>query len=248
MTDPIRLDVLLAKRGLASSRSQAADLIRRGAVCAGGEKVMKPGRRVDSGISLIVEADAQPYVSRGGLKLEAALDHFAIDANGITALDLGASTGGFTDVLLKRGASHVIALDVGQGQLHRSLREDPRVTSYEKLNARDLSRRHLLRPVDLIVCDVSFISLKLALPPALSLAVSGAQLVALIKPQFEAGREHVGKGGIIQDAAVHNRVCESITGWLSIQPGWSVQSVIPSPVKGPDGNQEFLVAATKELR
>lgn len=247
MANTIRLDALLAEKGLARSRSQAADLVRRGAVTLAGEVVTRPGRKVPPEADVRVEAGAQPYVSRGGLKLAGALEHFGLDVSGRRALDLGASTGGFTDVLLRRGAAHVTALDAGHGQLHDSLRADARVTALEKLNARDLEAGHLPGPVDLIVCDVSFISLKLALPPALELAVDGALLVALIKPQFEAGREHVGKGGIVRDDAVRSQVCGDITVWLNAQTHWQVLGLAPSPVKGPDGNVEFLVAARKTL-
>lgn len=248
MSSSIRLDALMAERALVRSRSQAADLIRRGAVRAAGELVLKPGRRVRCDIELEIEASAQPYVSRGGLKLAAALDHFAIDVSGARALDLGASTGGFTDVLLRRGAVHVTALDTGHGQLHESLSADPRVLNIEKLNARHLSSAHLAGPIDLISCDVSFISVRLALPPALALAEPGARLIALIKPQFEAGREHIGKGGIVRSADVRERVCDEISLWLAAQTHWRVLGLAPSPITGPDGNVEFLVAGVKDLR
>ncbi len=248
MSDTLRLDALLAERGLAASRSQGADLIRRGLVRLGGQVVTKPGRRVARRADIAVAPEAQPYVSRGGLKLAAALDHFAFDVAGCRALDLGASTGGFTDVLLRRGAAHVTALDAGHGQLHDSLRGDARVLCLEKLNARDLEPGHLPGPVDLIVCDVSFISLKLALPPALKLAAEGAALIALIKPQFEVGRAALGKGGIVRDPALHQQTCADISAWLEGDCGWRVTGLMPSPLTGPDGNREFLIAALKELR
>jgi 23S rRNA (cytidine1920-2'-O)/16S rRNA (cytidine1409-2'-O)-methyltransferase len=184
-------------------------------------------------------------VSRGGLKLAHALDRFAIDPLGLVALDLGASTGGFTDVLLRRGAARVVAVDVGHGQLHESLRQDERVTVFEKLNARDLTMEHVAVMPDLIVADMSFISLKVALPAALDLAAPGARLVALIKPQFEVGRERVGKGGVVRDPALHDEVCREIAAWLGAR-GWRVLGVTPSPVAGQDGNREFLIGAVRD--
>lgn len=247
MSNTIRLDALLAARRLAATRTQAADLIRRGGVRVNGVALTKPGRRVPRNAALEVDDSVQPFVSRGGLKLVAALDHFAIDATDVRALDLGASTGGFTDVLLQRGAAHVTALDAGHSQLHKSLRHHPRVLNLENLNGRYLEPEDLPGTIDLIVCDVSFISLKLVLPPALELAAPGAKMIALIKPQFEAGRQWIGKGGIVRDEAVHQHVCRDITHWLAAQPGWSVQGLISSPIIRQDGNAEFLVAACKGL-
>jgi 23S rRNA (cytidine1920-2'-O)/16S rRNA (cytidine1409-2'-O)-methyltransferase len=182
-------------------------------------------------------------VSRGGLKLAHALDHFRIGVDGKTALDIGASTGGFTDVLLSRGAGRVYAVDVGYGQLAWKLRQEPRVIVHERLNARHLTRVHIPEPVDLITCDASFIGLATVLPAPLRLAAERAELVTLVKPQFEAGREHVGKGGVVRDPAVHYEVCERAAAWVAAQPGWTVVGVIESPVLGPQGNREFLLYA-----
>jgi 23S rRNA (cytidine1920-2'-O)/16S rRNA (cytidine1409-2'-O)-methyltransferase len=189
--------------------------------------------------------DQQPYVSRGGLKLAHALDHFRLDPAGRTALDIGASTGGFTDVLLRRGAKLVYAVDVGYGQLDWRLRNDPRVRVLERVNARNLTRAEIPEPVEVIVADTSFISLKLVLPAALALAGLGAWLVALIKPQFEVGKGQVAKGGVVRDPALHQAVCEDIARWLGEQQGWQVQGVVESPITGPKGNREFLVAARR---
>jgi 23S rRNA (cytidine1920-2'-O)/16S rRNA (cytidine1409-2'-O)-methyltransferase len=189
--------------------------------------------------------DQQPYVSRGGLKLAHALDHFRLDPAGRAALDVGASTGGFTDVLLRRGARRVYAVDVGYGQLDWRLRNDPKVVVLERTNARYLTTAEIPEPVEAIVADTSFISLKLVLPAALALAGQGAWLVALIKPQFEVGKGRVGKGGVVRDPALHQAVCEGIARWLGEQQGWQVQGVVESPITGPKGNREFLVAARR---
>lgn len=242
-----RLDALLVSRGLVATRSRAADLVRRGAVHVDGENITKPGKPTAPQADLKVDRSLQPYVSRAGLKLAAALDAFAIGVKGKTALDIGASTGGFTDVLLRRGAAHVFALDAGHGQLAEQLNANKRVTSLERLNARDLRRAHIPAPIDLVVCDVSFISLKKALPPALALCRRGAELVALIKPQFEAGRGNIGKGGIIRDTGLHGQICDGIRRWLEADMGWTVAGIIPSPITGADGNAEFLIAARSKL-
>ncbi len=238
-----RADQWLVDHGLAPSRSRAQADIKAGCVRCAGVLVTKPGWTVPAGAVLEHSGEGLAYVSRGGLKLAHGLDHFRIDPAGLRVLDVGASTGGFTDVVLRRGAAHVTAIDVGHGQLHETLRCDDRVTSIEGLNARDLSADHLASAPDLIVCDVSFISLTLALPPALTLAAPGARLVALIKPQFEAGRDRVGKGGVVKDVAVRTEVCERITVWLQEQQGWSVAGLVDSPILGPEGNAEFLIAA-----
>ena len=238
-----RLDQLLVDRGMVESRSKARDAILQGGVTVDGTQAAKPGQMIADTAVVNLTADPSPYVSRAGLKLAHALDHFGIDPSGGFALDVGASTGGFTDVLLKRGASHVVAVDVGHGQLHESLARDPRVTVHERLNARDLAAEHVPQVPDLIVCDVSFISLKLALPPALSLAKPGTILIALIKPQFEVGRQNLGKGGIVRDPSLHSRVCDDICMWLEQEMGWTVTGQAPSPVEGSDGNREFLVCA-----
>lgn len=236
-----RLDEALVARGLCPSRSRARDAVLRGTVKVDGQQAAKPSQTVGADTVLTVEDEAGAYVSRAALKLKHGLAQFGISAKGRNCLDIGASTGGFTQVLLEEGAAHVTAIDVG----HRQMKlQDPRLTLIEGLNARDLCTDHLDRPIQLIVCDVSFISLKLALPAALDLAEEGALLVALIKPQFEAGREAIGKGGLVTDPAVHERVCGEITDFLTAQ-GWRVLGLTASPVEGGDGNREFLVAAGK---
>ena len=236
-----RLDEALVARGLFSSRSRARDAVLRGTVTVDGVVAAKPSQNVGEQSLIAVRDAAQAYVSRAALKLKHGLSHFGIAAEGKACLDIGASTGGFTQVLLEEGASHVTAIDVGHGQMKI---EDPRIRLIEGLNARDLSTEHLEVKIQIIVCDVSFISLKLALPPALALAEEGAALVALIKPQFEVGREAVGKGGIVSDPAEHERVCGEIVAFLEAE-GWRVLGVTPSPVEGGDGNREFLVGAVK---
>jgi 23S rRNA (cytidine1920-2'-O)/16S rRNA (cytidine1409-2'-O)-methyltransferase len=236
-----RLDEALVARGLCPSRSRARDAVLRGAVTVDGEQASKPSRMVGADNAIAISYAAGTYVSRAALKLKHALRHFGISALGKYCLDVGASTGGFTQVLLEEGARHVTAIDVGHGQMKL---QDPRITLIEGLNARDLCAEHIQGPVELIVCDVSFISLKLALPKALELAEEGTALVALIKPQFEAGREAVGKGGVVSDPQEHERVCREIVAFLCGQ-GWRVLGVTGSPVVGGDGNREFLVAAVK---
>ena len=236
-----RLDEALVVRGLCPSRSRARDAVLRGTVRVDGEPAAKPSQMVGAQVVLTIADEAQGYVSRAALKLKHGLSHFGLSPLGKGCLDIGASTGGFTQVLLEQGASRVTAIDVGHGQMKL---DDPRITLIEGLNARDLSTEHLAGPVELIVCDVSFISLKLALSRALDLAEEGAALVALIKPQFEAGRDAVGKGGMVSDPAVHERVCREIVGFLEAQ-GWRVLGVTASPVEGGDGNREFLVGAAK---
>ena len=217
-----------------------------GLVFSGGVRLDKPGHKLGSDIELDVRGKEHPWVGRGGLKLDHALQHFELDVADKTALDLGASTGGFTDVLLARGASKVFAIDVGHGQLAWKLRQDDRVVVLEKTNVRDLDRATIPDAVDVITADLSFISLKTALPAALDLAAPGAVLIALIKPQFEAGRSEVGKGGIVTDPEVHETVCHDIETWLADQPGWSVLGITESPVTGADGNREFLIATRKD--
>jgi 23S rRNA (cytidine1920-2'-O)/16S rRNA (cytidine1409-2'-O)-methyltransferase len=196
--------------------------------------------------TLEVRGKDHPWVSRGGLKLEHGLTHFGFDVTGSVALDVGSSTGGFTDVLLSRGAARVYAVDVGTNQLAWKLRQDPRVVVHEQTNARNLTVEIIPEPVDIVVCDASFISLTKVLPAALGLARQGARLVALVKPQFEAGREEVGKGGVVRDEAVHRRVCDEAAGWVASQ-GWRVLGLVESPITGPEGNREFLLGAVKEL-
>lgn len=238
----LRLDKALIQRGLVPTRARARDLIVRGAVEVGGAVQTKPGALVaeDAAITLHETSD---YVSRGALKLDAALDAFGLDPAGRVGLDVGASTGGFTEVLVKRGAAHVYAVDVGHGQLHARLREDARVTALEGQDARTLSAREVPQPVGAIVADVSFISLEKALPAALALAAPGAWLVALVKPQFEAGRAAVGKGGLVRDKAVRQAQADRIAAWLGGLPGWRVVGVIASPIAGGSGNEEFLLGA-----
>ncbi len=240
-----RLDQLLVDRGLVESRTRAQALVMAGKVFSGERKLEKAGQQVAEDIALEVRGQDHPWVSRGGLKLAHALEHFAIDPSGMTAIDVGASTGGFTDVLLQGGAERVFAVDVGHGQLAWKLRSDDRVVVLEKTNARHLSREHVPGPVDIVVCDASFISLKTVLPAALAMVRSGGRLVALIKPQFEAGRGQVGKGGVVRDPAVHEAVCKDTRSWLDALDGWRVDGIVPSPITGPEGNVEFLIAASR---
>ena len=245
--DKLRLDELLVQRGLFASRSRARDAIARGSVLVGGKPATKAGQSTPLKADIAVSDPARDYVSRAALKLIAGLDAFGLDPAGSTALDIGASTGGFTQVLLERGVSHVYAVDVGHGQLDGSLLKDPRVTSLERLNARDLSRQHLDdADVNFVVSDVSFISLKLALPPALALAAEGSRCVLLVKPQFEAGREAIGKGGLLRDPAMGERIASELQEWLDGQPGWRALGHVPSPIEGGDGNREFLLAGVKD--
>jgi len=237
-----RLDKLLVMQGLVPTRSRARDLILRGLVSVDGTAVVKPGAVVGLGASIAVSGPAD-YVSRGALKLEAALDAFGFDPSGCVCLDVGASTGGFTEVLLARGATKVYAIDVGHGQLHESLRDDARVINLEGLDARLLGLEHVTAPVQAVVADVSFISLEKVLPAAMAIAAPGAWLAALVKPQFEAGREAIGKGGIVRDDVVREAQAAKIAGWIGGRAGWTVAGVIPSPIEGGSGNQEFLVGA-----
>ena len=243
-----RLDVVLVERGLAESRSRARALIEGGLVTVGGKPTVKPGQVVVADAGIAVTGRDHPWVSRGGVKLAAALDHFAIAPAGRVALDVGASTGGFTDVLLDSGAARVYAVDVGHGQLAPKLAADPRVVSLERTNARYLSAGQVPEPVDLVVCDASFIGLETVLPAPLALCRPGAVLIALIKPQFEAGPAHVGKGGVVRDPAIHRDVCDRITGWLGGLPGWRVVGVMESPIEGAEGNQEFLICGRRDGR
>ena len=238
-----RIDRLLVERGLFESRAKAQAAIEAGLVRAGDALVRKSSEEIAVDASLQASA-AHPYVSRGGLKLAAALDHFGFDPKGHSCLDVGASTGGFTQVLLERGAQRVYAVDVGRGQLHQSLRAHPQVVSLEELDIRKLSPARFSEPPDLATFDVSFISLKLVLPAALALLASPAQMIALIKPQFEAGRTLV-KKGIVRDRQVHAAVCDDIAVFVA-SLGWRVLGVIPSPIAGGDGNLEFLLGAAHD--
>jgi 23S rRNA (cytidine1920-2'-O)/16S rRNA (cytidine1409-2'-O)-methyltransferase len=243
----LRLDELLVGRGLFASRSRARDAIERGTVSVEGAVVRKAGQGVSPDAAISVDDPAQTYVSRAALKLIAGLDRFGLDPAGCEALDIGASTGGFTQVLLERGAAHVTAIDVGHGQMHDGIAGDPRVTSIEGLNARDLTSVDLGgRLPDFIVSDVSFISLKLALPPALALARTGAGAVLLVKPQFEAGKDAIGKGGLLKNAAGAERVAADLQDWLDTRPGWRALGLHSSPIEGGDGNREFLLGGIKD--
>jgi 23S rRNA (cytidine1920-2'-O)/16S rRNA (cytidine1409-2'-O)-methyltransferase len=211
-----------------------------------GQRLDKPGMNIAGDRAVELRGQDHPWVSRGGLKLAHALDHFAIDPTGGIWLDVGASTGGFTDVLLARGAAKVYAVDVGHGQFAWKLRQDPRVVVLERTNARHLSRQQIPDPLDGIVCDASFIGLEVVLPAPLALAAPTARLIALIKPQFEVGPAEVGKGGIVRDPELHRDVCTRIADWLGRQPGWTVIGVTESPITGADGNREFLIAAKRD--
>jgi 23S rRNA (cytidine1920-2'-O)/16S rRNA (cytidine1409-2'-O)-methyltransferase len=241
----LRADQLLVSRGLAESRSRAQALIMAGVVFSGERKVAKAGEMLAEEAALEVRGKDHPWVSRGGVKLAHGLEHFGFDVSGAVGLDVGSSTGGFTDVLLSRGAAKVYAVDVGTNQLAWKLRQDPRVVVLEQTNARYLTAEQVREPVDIVVCDASFISLAKVLEAPLKLAKADAKLVALIKPQFEAGREEVGKGGVVRDPAVHERVCAEVTSWVKSQ-GWSVLGVTPSPITGPEGNVEFLLGGLKD--
>lgn len=244
INDRLRLDQLLVERGLYASRARARDAIARGQVTVAGKVIDKPGQLVSPDAEIGVVDPAARYVSRSALKLKAALDAFSIEVAGRRCLDVGASTGGFTQVLLDHDAAHVTAIDVGHGQMSPIVGLDPRVTSIEGLNARDLAADHLSQPPEIVVADVSFISLRLALPPALTLAVSGASGAFLVKPQFEVGRENIGKGGLVRDSAVALASVEGIAAFLEDQ-GWRVIGRIASPIAGGDGNQEYLLGARK---
>ncbi|MEA3338119.1 MAG: TlyA family RNA methyltransferase [Chloroflexota bacterium] len=238
-----RLDSLVVARGLAPSREKARALIMAGSVFIGDQRMTKPGRMVAADALLEVRGSL-PYVSRGGLKLEAALDSFQLDPAGMQAADVGASTGGFTDCLLQRGAAHVYAIDVGYGQLAWKLRQDPRVTVMERTNARYLQTLPDGRLLDLAVVDVSFIGLALVMPAVSRILQPGGQAIVLIKPQFEAGRSMVGKGGVVRDPAVHERVLETTMRMFG-ETGWRVDGLLRSPITGPKGNIEFLCLLAK---
>ncbi len=240
----VRVDQLLVSRGLVESRTRAQALIMAGAVFSGERKFAKAGEMLAEDAPLEVRGKDHPWVSRGGIKLDHGLTHFGFDATDAVALDVGSSTGGFTDVLLSRGAAKVYAVDVGTNQLAWKLRQNPRVVVLEQTNARTLDATIIPEPVDIVVCDASFIGLAKVLEAPLKLAKPGATLVAPIKPQFEAGREEVGKGGVVRDPAVHERVCTEAKAWVESR-GWAVLGVTPSPITGPEGNVEFLLGAEK---
>ncbi|WP_338468492.1 TlyA family RNA methyltransferase [Novosphingobium sp. ZN18A2] len=236
---------MLAERGLAESRARAQALILAGLVFSGETKIAKAGQQLASDAPLEVRGRDHPWVSRGGIKLAHAIEHFGLDPAGVTAMDIGSSTGGFTDVLLQNGADHVFAVDSGTNQLAWKLRQDPRVTVLEKTSARILTSALIDRPATWVVCDASFIGLAKVLEVPLALAARPTRLVALIKPQFEVGKQEVGKGGVVRDPALHERVCGEVRHWLEGE-GWTVQGIEKSPITGPEGNVEFLISAMRE--
>ena len=238
-----RADQMLVDRGLAESRARAQALIMAGLVFVGDRKVDKPGQALADDAVLDVRGRDHPWVSRGGVKLAHGLDHFGWDVTGAVAIDVGSSTGGFTDVLLTRGAARVYAVDSGSNQLAWKLRQDLRVIVHEQTSARIITAEHVPEKIDLVVCDASFIGLAKVLDVPLGFVKPGGRALALIKPQFEAGRDEVGKGGVVRDAGVHARVCDEVSAWFAAR-GWAVHGVIESPITGPNGNVEFLIAAT----
>ena len=242
--DDLRADMFLVRHGYAKSRTEAQSAIRSGRLKVNGEIVSKPSRTLDPDAT-IEYVKPHPYVSRGALKLIAALDQFDLSPRDLVCLDVGASTGGFTEVLLERGAAKVYAVDVGHAQMHPKVRRDERVVACDGVNARALTREQVKETPLAVAIDVSFIGLKLALPPALSLAGSGAWLVALVKPQFEVGRYAVGKGGIVKDAEARDAAVKDVTDWIGDQAGWTVAGSMESPIEGGDGNREYLIAAKK---
>ncbi|MEO0393993.1 MAG: TlyA family RNA methyltransferase, partial [Pseudomonadota bacterium] len=228
------------------SRSRAQAVIMAGLVFTGESRVQKPGHMLAVDAPLVLRGQDHPWVSRGGLKLAQALEAFDLDPTGAVCIDVGASTGGFTDVLLAHGAVQVFAVDVGRGQLAWKLRQDNRVVVLEQTNARHLSDHEITSPADWVVCDASFIGLRTVLPAALALTRDTAVLVALIKPQFEVGRDQVGKKGVVRDPALHQAVCDEMRQWIEAQPHWQVTGITPSPITGPEGNREFLLVAHKQ--
>jgi len=239
-----RVDQMLVDRGLVESRTRAQALVLAGVVYSADTKIAKPGQQLRGDAPLEVRGRDHPWVSRGGIKLAHAIDHFGLDPNGATAMDIGSSTGGFTDVLLTRGAGHVFAVDSGTNQLAWKLRQDPRVTVLEQTSARLLTPEHIDRPCNWVVCDASFIGLAKVLDVPLRLAEPECRLVALIKPQFEVSRSEVGKGGVVRDPALHARVCGEVRDWLEAER-WTVEGIVESPIKGPEGNVEFLISARR---
>jgi len=240
-----RADKLLVDRGLAPTRARGQAMILAGQVYSGTKRIDKAGDLLAADADINVKGADHPWVSRGGLKLVHGLDHFGLDPTGKTAIDVGASTGGFTDVLLTRGAAKVYAVDVGHGQLAWKLRNDPKVVVLERTNARNLDRNQIPEVADIVVCDASFIGLETVLPAALALTAPDASAVALIKPQFEVGPDRVGKGGVVRDPALHQEVCDRIVDWFGSQAGWTVLGVTESPILGPEGNREFLIGARR---
>lgn len=243
-TKKIRLDQLIVDRGLAESKTRAQALVMAGHVFVGEAKAQKPGQQIADDAEVTVKGSDHPWVSRGGIKLAHALEEFGIDVTDMVAMDIGSSTGGFTDVLLTNGAARVYAVDSGTNQLAWKLRQDERVIVHEQTSARILTEVHVPEAVDIIVCDASFIGLGKVLERPLTFAKTGAQLVALIKPQFEAGRDEVGKGGVVRNEEVHSRVCDEVKMWL-VEKNWTVRGLTTSPITGPQGNIEFLIWALK---
>lgn len=243
----LRADQLLVDRGLAESRTRAQALIMAGLAFTGERKIEKAGQMLAEDAAIEVRGRDHPWVSRGGIKLAHALEHFGWDVTGAVAIDVGSSTGGFTDVLLTNGAARVYAVDSGTNQLAWKLRQDARVVVHEQTSARILTPTHIPEPIDLVVCDASFIGLAKVLDVPLGFVRPGGRLAALIKPQFEAGREEVGKGGVVRDPAVHARVCAEVAAWLEGK-GWQVLGVTRSPITGPEGNVEFLIGAVRAER
>jgi 23S rRNA (cytidine1920-2'-O)/16S rRNA (cytidine1409-2'-O)-methyltransferase len=241
-----RADQLLVERGLVESRTRAQAVIMAGLVFSGERRIAKPGDMLAADIALDLRGQDHPWVSRGGLKLAHGLAAFALSPEGRICLDIGASTGGFTDVLLAHGAARVHAVDVGHGQLAWKLRNDPRVVVHERVNARHLTAATVPDPIAALVCDASFIGLATVLPAPLGLCVPGAWAVALIKPQFEAGPEAVGPRGVVRDPAVHEAVCARVRAWWSGLAGWTVLGITESPITGPEGNKEFLIASRRD--
>ena len=240
----LRLDQLLVDRGLAESRTRAQALVLAGLVYSGETKLAKPGQSLAADAPVEVRGRDHPWVSRGGIKLAHAIGHFGLDPAGAVAMDIGSSTGGFTDVLLHHGAARVFAVDSGTNQLAWKLRQDPRVTVLEQTSARILTPAQIDAPCTWVVCDASFIGLAKVLEVPLALAAPRCRLVALIKPQFEVGRGEVGKGGVVRDPALHQRVCAEVRGWLE-GAGWRIQGIVESPITGPEGNVEFLISAER---
>ena len=246
MIEKLRLDQLLVDRGLVESHTKAQALIMAGLVYTGEQKLISAGAKLAVDIALTLRGQDHPWVSRGGLKLDHGLKYFGFDATGRTCIDVGASTGGFTDVLLTNGAAKVYAVDVGYGQLAHRLRTDDRVIVLERTNARTLDAATIADHVGAVVCDASFIGLRTVLPAAMALTASNAWLIALIKPQFEVGKDRVGKKGVVREPALHEEVCATISEWLAAQPGWSVTGIEKSPITGPEGNVEFLIGARRD--
>lgn len=236
---------MLVDRGLVESRARAQALVMAGLVFSGEKRLDKPGIALSPDAAVELRGQDHPWVSRGGLKLAKAIEAFSVDPTGLVSIDVGASTGGFTDVLLAHGAAKVFAVDVGHGQLAWKLRNDPKVVVLERTNARHLTAEQIPAPVDMVVCDASFIGLEVVLPAAIALTKADAWLIALIKPQFEVGKGRVGKGGVVRDPDLHAEVCERIRQWLAGLPGWTVVGIVESPITGPEGNKEFLIVGRK---